>query len=430
VTAYAAFIAGKERRHLPIGIDVNVTDVHPMLHPWQAELVVWATKVGRAAVWADTGLGKTVIQVEWLRLMAKRGLIIAPLAVCAQTIREAAKVGVAVTYLREGGADLAPGMYITNYEVADRFDPAGLDAVVLDEASILKQSTGKTRTLLIKHFAPVAYRLACTATPAPNDTEELTSQAEFLGVIPRQEMLAAYFVHDQDGWRVKKHARRSMYAWISSWAVAIRRPSDMGYPDDGYALPGLEIHSHLLDVDVVPEGQLFATDIGGVGGRSRVRKATLAARVEKAVELVRQDTDQWVIWVGLNDEQDALLKLLGTESRSIDGRTPLDDRITINEDWIAGKFRVLLVKPGMYSFGMNWQHCAQMAFVGLSDSYESYYQCIRRCFRYGQTRIVHAHVVLSQLEGQIAANVRRKESEAASTTAALVAEMRAARDAA
>jgi hypothetical protein len=216
-----------------------------------------------------------------------------------------------------------------------------------------------------------------------------------------------------------------MFAWMSTWAVAIRRPSDMGYPDDGYQLPGLNITPHLLPVDVAPEGQLFATDLGGVGGRAAVRRATLDARCDFAVELVsREPGEPWLIWCGLNDEQDAIVAALGDRCRSIDGRTPVEQRVDIDDAWRRGDFPVLVVKPGMYSTGMNWQHCARMAFVGLNDSYEAYYQAIRRCYRYGQTRVVEAHIVLSELEGQIAANVRRKEREAARTTAELVAAMR------
>lgn len=264
-TTYADFLSTKQRRVGIAGPQISPTDVHPMLHDWQIELVRWAVRKGRAALWADTGLGKTVMQVEWARLSGERCLIVAPLAVCAQTVREAARVGVHAAYVRSDADATGPGLWVTNYEMVRHFDPSMLDAVVLDEASILKQSDGKTRTMLIGHFACVPRRLACTATPAPNDPEELTNQAEFLGVMPRVEMLAAYFVHDDEGWRLKGHARRPMYEWMSSWAVALRKPSDMGYPDDGYDLPGLTITPHLLPVDIEVEGQLFATDLGGRG---------------------------------------------------------------------------------------------------------------------------------------------------------------------
>lgn len=201
--SYQEFLARKAARAPQGGRRVSALDMHPMLHPWQAEIVQWACRVGRAAIWADTGLGKTVMQVQWATLMGTTALIVAPLAVTAQTVREAAKIGVAARYVRDGSDITGPGVWVTNYEMVDRFDPAKIDAVVLDEASILKQSDGKTRTKLIKHFALTPYRLSCTATPAPNDPEELTNQAEFLGHMTRTHMLAAYFVHDDQGWRLK-----------------------------------------------------------------------------------------------------------------------------------------------------------------------------------------------------------------------------------
>lgn len=421
---YLEFLASKRRQVPRVGIDVTPADVHPTLHPWQAEIVCWAAGVGLAAIWADTGLGKTFMQVEWARLSGDTSLIVAPLAVCQQTVREAAKLGVTARYVRDGSEVTGPGMYITNYEMIQHFAASLFDAVVLDESSILKNSAGAMRTLLIEHFRTVPRRLSCTATPAPNDPEELTSQAEFLGVMTRVEMLAAYFVHDSDaGWRLKGHARGPMFRWMASWALAIRRPSDMGYDDDGYDLPGLSIREHLLPIDVVPEGQLFATDIGGVGGRAAVRKATAEARCRKVAELVgAEPTEPWVLWAGLNSEADMLADLI-PGAVNVHGSMSPEDKAAALLGFADGEFRVLITKPSLASFGLNWQHCARMAFVGLSDSYEQYYQAIRRCYRYGQTRVVHAHVVLSDLEGQIAANIRRKEAEAARSTTQLVAAM-------
>jgi hypothetical protein len=426
VTTYADFLARKQRTVQAVGRDVAPEDVHPMLHEWQRRIVAWAVRTGRAALWEDTGLGKTVQQIEWARLSGERSLIVAPLAVCGQTVREAAKVGVEARYVR-GDADAAgPGVWVTNYEMASRFAPDGLDAVVLDEASILKQSDGKTRTALISHFRPVKHRLACTATPAPNDVEELTNQAEFLGVTSRVEMLAAYFVHDSDGWRMKGHAREPMFRWMASWAVALRRPSDIGGDDDGYDLPGLDIEAHRLPVDEVPEGQLFAVDLGGVGGRAKVRKQTMSARCEKAAELINAEPDEpWVVWCGLNDEARDIARLV-PGAVNVEGSWSPEAKADAFLRFADGGIRVMVTKPSIAAFGLNWQHCARMVFVGLSDSYESYYQAIRRCYRYGQTRPVRAHIVVSELESQIAANVARKEREAAHTMAALVERMRAA----
>jgi hypothetical protein len=424
---YADFLARKAKAAPTFGQAIDSTEVHPRLHDWQREIVAWAVRTGRAAIWADTGLGKTLMQVEWARLSGDTALIVAPLAVCTQTVREAATVGVSAHYIRDASQMTGPGLYVTNYEMVDHFDADLFDAVVLDEASILKQSDGKTRTKLITHFADVPRRLACTATPAPNDIEELTNQAEFLGRSSRVNMLAAYFVHDSDqGWRLKGHAHAPMFKWMTSWAVALRRPSDIGYSDEGYDLPGLEILPHLLPVDITPDDQLFATDLGGVGGRAQIRRQTLESRCRKAADLVAAEPDEpWLLWCGLNDEAEMLARLI-PDSVNVHGGWSPEDKAAALLGFADGTIRVLITKPSIAAFGLNWQHCARMAFVGLSDSYEAYYQAIRRCYRYGQTRIVHAHIVLSDLEGQIAVNIARKEREASSITAGLVAEMRAA----
>lgn len=424
--SYQDFLARKKSRATNEGI--AVTQVHPFLHQWQGEIVAWAARVGRAAMWADTGLGKTVMQIEWLRHMTGDdgiGLIAAPLAVCHQTVREGKKIGASLTYTREMPA--SPGLYVTNYEMLSRFDPSDVSAFVLDEASILKNSSGATRTALIEWAESVPYRLACTATPAPNDPEELTNYAEFLGHMSRTHMLAAYYIHDADGWRLKGHGRRPMYQWMSSWAIALRKPSDMGGSDDGYNLPGLEIIPQVVHVEMEAEGQLFATDLGGVGGRAKIRKQTLDARVQRAAEIIASEPDEpWLIWCGLNDEADAIAKATGAVN--VHGSLSPDEKADALLGFADGRIKRLVTKPGIASQGLNYQHCARMVFVGLSDSYEQYYQAIRRCYRYGQQRIVHAHIVLSELEGQIAANVARKEREASHIAAALVAEMQASRE--
>lgn len=420
MTTYAEFLARKHARVETEGRNVSSSEVHPSLHPWQNELVRWSVRTSRAAIWADTGLGKTRMQLEWARLSGRSALIIAPLAVCQQTIREAAGLGIRADYIRELDAVDEPGMWVTNYENVAKCNPHNFDAVVLDESSILKQSDGKTRTMLIDWARDIPHRLACSATPAPNDPEELTSQAEWLGRMTRTHMLAAYFIHDQDGWRLKGHGRAPMFEWMSQWAVALRRPSDMGGDDTGYVLPGLNIRSHLLPVDVVPDGQLFATEIGGVTGRAQVRRQTLAARVARASEIVAAEPDEpWLLWCGLNDEATALADAI-PGAVNVHGSLDPDEKARLLLAFSDGEIRTLITKPQIASLGMNWQHCARMAFVGLGDSYEQYYQAIRRCYRYGQSRVVDAHVILSDLESQIADNVRAKERQASEVTDALI----------
>lgn len=420
MTTYAQFLAAKESKENLSGPTVSDQAVNKTLHAWQRSIVKWAVETRRAAIWADTGLGKTFMMVEWCRLSGSTCLIVAPLAVCQQTIREASKLGVKARFAYHGDDITEPGLWVTNYERVGTIDTAHIDAVALDESSILKQSTGKTRTMLIEHFQSVPARLACSATPAPNDPEELTNQAEFLGRMARNHMLAAYFVHDQDGWRLKGHAIDPMIEWMSSWAVAIRRPSDIGGDDTGYDLPGLTITPHYVTADVDTDGQLFATELGGVSGRAHVRRQTLDARVAKASSLVESEPDEpWVLWVGMNAESDALAAAI-EGSVNIHGSLDPDEKARLLMGFSDGEYRVLITKPSIASMGMNWQHCARMAFVGLGDSYEQYYQSLRRCYRYGQARVVEAHIVLSDLESQIADNVARKERQASVITAALI----------
>lgn len=425
--SYAEFLARKHSTADKPGRTITTNDIHASLHDWQKEIVQWAVETSRAAIWADTGLGKSRMQLEWARLSADTSLVVAPLAVCAQTVREAEKIGITARYVRSGDEITGPGVWITNYEMVPHFDPTMIGAVALDESSILKQSDGKTRTMLIEHFRDVPHRLACSATPAPNDPEELTNQAEFLGRMTRTHMLAAYFVHDADGWRLKGHARAPMMRWMAQWAIALTRPSDMGGDDTGYNLPGLDIHTHLLPVEIIPDDQLFATEIGGVQGRADVRRRTLDARVAKTAELVASEPGEpWILWCGMNAEAEALTRSI-PGAVNVHGSLDPDEKARLLLGFADGDFRIMVTKPSIASQGLNYQHCARMAFVGLGDSYESYYQAIRRCYRYGQTRVVDAHVVLSELESQIADNVKRKERQASTITAELINEMKIAR---
>ncbi len=416
---YEAFLARKQRSAAAVGRQsVECKDIHPILHDWQAEISAWAVRRGRAALFADCGLGKTFMQLEGARLIADRSLIVAPLSVARQTVREAAKLDSEVTYARTGTAAVGAGVWITHYEMVDRFDLSTFEAVVLDESSILKNVDGKTRQRLTSSMAGVPYRLACTATPAPNDVAELCNHAEFLGVMPRAEMLAAFFVHDEIGWRLKGHAVEPMYRWMGSWSCALRKPSDIGYADDGYELPPLHIHEARVDGDIEAEGQMFATDLGGVGGRQRVRRVTLDARCERAIELCA-DAGQWIVWCGLNDEAKAIARAVDGAVNVPGAWTP-DQKAEALEAFQDGSIRVLVTKPSIAGFGMNFQNCHRMVFVGLNDSWESYYQAIRRCYRFGQTQDVHVYVVVSQLEHQIVVNIRRKEAEAQFSASALV----------
>lgn len=402
------------------GIEVDASALHPALFPWQREIARWALRKGRAALFEDTGLGKTIQQLSWAQHAAERTLILAPLAVAQQTVREGARWGIPVVYARSQ-ADAAPsGITVTNYEMASHFDAAAFGAVVLDESSILKAHDGKTRTRLIEQFRQTPMRLCCTATPAPNDIAELANHAEFLGILSRPEMLATFFVHDDEGWRLKGHAREPFYRWLASWGMSIKRPSDLGYDDDGYDLPRLSIEPVIVPVDYTPPGQLFFTQLKGITDRTRVRRETLWARAAAAADLVNAEPDEsWLCWVGLNDEGQALASLIpGAEV--VEGQQSVEEKTERLLGFMIGDPRVLISKVAISGHGMNYQHCARMVFVGLSDSFEAYYQAIRRCWRYGQVRPVRVFIVLTEPEEAIYQNVLRKEAEAEAMSRELV----------
>lgn len=422
IATYHEFLARKEMRHPPTGVDVILDPGETAhMHDWQRRIVQWALHRGRAAVFADTGLGKSRMQVAWAHHVAERSLIIAPLSVARQTIGEAGRIGVPVRYVRSP-ADVEPGVSITNYEMAHHFDPSTFGAVALDESSILKCFTGSMRTALIRQWADTPYRSSWSATPAPNDVTELCNQAEFLGVMPRNEMLAAFFVHDDDGWRLKRHAVDPMFRWMTTWALAARRPSDIGGDDTAYQLPPLRIHPEVIDVAAEVDGQLFATELGGVGGRAAVRRSTLDDRVARSVELAGRG-GQWIVWCGLNAEAEKVAANVDGAVNVEGSQTP-DFKADAFAAFQDGEIRVLVTKPSIAGFGMNFQNAHQMVFVGLSDSWESYYQCVRRCWRFGQISPVDVHIVVSRLEQQIIDNVRRKEHEVTAWTARLVTHMR------
>lgn len=425
--SYADFLATKRRVVRDAGHTIDPATVHPSLFPFQRDLTAWSLRKGRAALFADTGLGKTYMQAEWARLTGERTIILAPLGVTAQTVRLANEaLGIDITYARHQG-EVGP-ITITNYERLDRFDLSSFGAVVLDESSILKSFSGVTKKALVKGFAETPYRLCCTATPAPNDLEELCNHADFLGWMKPSEMRSTFFIADSRGefmrYRLKRHAREAFFRWLASWAMAVRLPSDLGYDDGDFVLPGLDVVGHFVDSAYQPEGRLFATELRGVTESAAVRRATLGARVDRAVELVAAEPDEpWLIWCGLNDESSALTAAI-PGAVEVRGNDDPDDKAARLLDFAEGRLRVLVTKPSIAGYGLNFQRCARMAFVGLGYSYELYYQAIRRCYRFGQKRPVIAHVVLSEAERSILDTVQAKERQAAELSGGLLAEVR------
>jgi hypothetical protein len=428
--AYSQFLASKDHTFTGVGIPCTIEDVNPDLFEFQRHIVAWAVRKGCAAIWADTGLGKTRMQVEWARLLTEQGgraLILAPLAVAHQTIREASAIGVDVEYVRNAQevTDSPSRIVICNYDRLDSLDPSAFTAVVLDESSILKAFTGVTKRALVESFKATPYRLSCSATPAPNDIEELCNHADFLGVMAPQEMRSTFFIADSRGqfmrYRLKGHAESAFYSWLASWAIACRTPSDLGFDDSGYILPPLHIDAHFVESGWTPEGELFTARLNGITGRSQVRKATLDERVAKAVELVESEADeQWLIWCGMNAESTALAQGIDGAVEVV-GSDTSDVKAERLADFAEGRTRYLVTKTSIAGMGLNFQSCARMVFVGLSDSYEQYYQAIRRCYRFGQAREVHAHIVLADVEESIYLNVLDKEHTAKATSTGLIA---------
>ncbi len=417
---YDSFLGMKRFTDKETGIEPSPTS--EMLFPFQSDIVRWALKRGRAAIFADCGMGKTAMQLEWARQIPGRVLIAAPLAVSSQTVREGAKFGVDVTY---GTDDTGERIMVTNYERLENFDPAQFHGIVLDESSILKNYTGKFRNYIIDQWGRVPFRLAATATPAPNDYMELGNHAEFLGTMTRTEMLAHFFVHDggeTQSWRLKGHAESEFWKWLASWAVMIRRPSDLGYDDGGFVLPDLNIHQCTIESEQKINGFLFNVEALTLQERQQARKQTTNHRVKAAAEMVNASDEPWLVWCNLNDESDALAKSIpdAVEVKGVDSQQVKEDRLL---GFSEGRYRVLVTKPSIAGFGMNWQHCPNMAFVGLSDSYEQFYQAVRRCWRFGQKRPVHAHIITADIEGAVVKNIERKEADAMRMAAEMVKHM-------
>jgi len=423
--SYAEFLAEKTPRVELAGKEPG--ELPALLFPWQADIVRWAVRLGRAAIFSDCGTGKSLMQLAWAQQFAGRVLIVAPIAVAEQTIDEAKKIGITVRRVYE--PDNEPGISITNYERLKKFVGVPYDAMVCDESSILKGLDSATRNLLLESFTSIPRRLCCTATPAPNDIAELANHAEFLGAMSRVEMLATFFVHDSDGagaggWRLKGHASEAMYKWLAKWSVYVRRPSDLGYADDGYELPPLEVTDEPVETDWKPDGMLLPVGLGGIGKRTEVRRYTMQGRIARAAEIIRSTSDQWLVWCGLNDEGQELARELGDDCALVEGKDSEEHKIDAVRRFKAGEVRVLISKARMFGFGLNFQNCHRVLFLGIGDSYEQYYQAIRRCWRFGQKQPVDVRIVVSTAEGEIAANVKAKEAEAERTAAGVVSAMR------
>lgn len=409
---YEKFIESKSITVASVGINVDKAELNSMLFEFQKDIVRWALGKGRAAIFADCGLGKTIMQLEWADQIRKRTkgkvIIIAPLAVSKQTEREGEKFGIKVQICEDMKEVTADAVNITNYEKLGKFNADDFIAVVLDESSIIKSYTGKIRNQIIEMFGNTPYKLACTATPAPNDYMELGNHSEFLGVMTRAEMLAMYFVHDggqTSKWRLKGHAQSLFWKWLASWCVVIDNPKKLGYEIEGYELPKLNIHEIVVDSSVSICETLSLTE------RRQARRDSLNLRCEKAAELVNSSDEIWLVWCDLNDEANLAKKLI-QGSVNVEGSDNDEYKSNSMLEFAHGNIKCLITKPKIAGYGMNWQRCNKMIFLGLSDSFESYYQAIRRCWRFGQKNDVDVYVIISYCEGAVISNIQRKQDEA------------------
>lgn len=412
MSKYTDFLNTKTITFRGAGLDCAQSRLHQSLFAFQKDIVCRALKCGRFAVFADCGLGKSRIQLEWARIVCEETggnvLIVAPLSVAEQTKREAELIGIDAAVCRTAD-DLRGGVNITNYEMIHKFDPAAFNGIVLDESSILKSYDGKTRKLITDFADGMSYRLACTATPAPNDTVELINHAEFLGIMRGKEMLALFFRQDGNtthAWRLKRHAEGDFWKWISSWAVAIRKPSDLGYPDDRFILPPLNVAQVTVGGD---DG--FTEEAKTLQERRNARRESMPSRIAQVAQMVNASSDQWILWCDLNAESVALTSAIA-DAVEITGSDSSDTKLERMAAFISGEARVLVSKPSICGFGVNLQNCHNVAFVGLSDSWEQYYQAIRRCWRFGQKNAVDCYIITSAAEGAVLRNIERKESSA------------------
>lgn len=431
MTEYEKFIAGKTEGIIPEGIECG--KLHKSLFGFQKQVVKRALGVGRFAVWADCGLGKTRMQLSWASQIPGNVLIVAPLAVAQQTVKEGKEICIAVRYCRDQD-DVRPGITITNYQMLHRFDPSKFKGVALDESSIVKGVDGKTRAKLFSDFRNTPYKTCYTATPSPNDFMEIGSHAEFLGICTYFEMLSMFFVHDggeTSKWRLKKHAEDEFWKWVCSWAVMFRKPSDLGFDDDGFILPEIEYINHTVESDWQKKGYsgLLPYVAGDLRERIAARKHSVSERVDYCAKLVDKTdpSEPWLFWCNLNSEANALEKAI-PRAMQVSGSDSIEEKEKKLWDFTNGTRLRMISKPSICGHGLNWQHCANIAFVGLSDSWEQFYQAVRRCWRFGQKRKVKVHIIVSSAEGAVLRNIMRKEADAERMMANMVRVMQTAQE--
>ena len=416
---YKAFLARKHVRNKQCGIDVPPSKLNPKLKDWQALLTRWALRCGRAALFEGVGLGKTFQQLTWAEHIVaatnSRVILFCPLAVQRQTSRESEKfnIGVAVKVVESQAEVAGPGIYVTNYDKLHLFDASQFVGVVLDESSILKSFTGATKRELCKSFAGHQYKLACTATPSPNDLLELGNQSEFLGVMPSNEMIARWFINDGKSvgkYHLRGHGAKDYWRWVASWAACISSPADIGYDSTGYTLPPLNAVEHVIE-SRVPAGMLFNAGNDSISATEvhREKRDNLQSRADVAADLANGNDESWVVWVDTDYEADALAERI-PDAVEVRGSMPNGKKLELLESFSSGESRVIVTKSRIAGYGLNWQHCHNMTwFAGYS--WEQFHQAIGRLRRFGQTKVVNVHIVRTENEGSIVETIRRKEKQ-------------------
>lgn len=409
---YHEFIVKKTQLARPSGFEPDESVYPNNIKDHQRAAVSWACRRARAAMFHDTGLGKTLTQLTWADQVARYTempvLIIAPLAVSYQTSMEASRFGLSCTVVNSIEEVTGPDVYVTNYEKSHKFRMSTFAGIVLDESSILKGLHGKLRKYLTTECRDIPYKLSCTATPSPNDFIELGTQCEWLGIMSQVEMLSMFFTHDgseTQKWRLKGHAKQRFWEWLSTWSMFLLSPADLGFDGSEYRLPPIKYHNHVIETE--PNGSLFVEPAEGLLERNRARKDSISARCRKAAEIVNDISEPVAVWCHLNDESRLLTELIDG-AVEVTGADDPEHKTTSMLRFANGEIKAIVSKPKIAGFGMNWQISHHCVFVGLSDSWESFYQAIRREWRFGQEHSVHVHIISADTEGLVVENIRRK----------------------
>lgn len=402
-TEYEKFLESKKKTFISSGFDIEESELNPMMKDFQKYGVKIALKKGKFAFFFDCGLGKTFCMLEWSRLVSEhtkgKVLILAPLAIVEQTKRESIKFGISIDVFD-----------ITNYDQLKNIDTSLYSGVVLDESSILKGRDGKLSKLIIESFRNTPYKLACTATPSPNDHMELGQHSEFLGGMTYLEMLAMYFVHDggeTSKWRLRKHAVDDFWKYVATWSMAIDNPSTLGFMSDGYNLPEIEYIEHIINVEnntqtLFGDVAVSATDI------HKDLKRSFDCRIKKTIELVNSNNEQWIIWALSNDETNTLKKML-PESINVQGSDKPEYKAKHLNGFANNDFRVLITKTSIASMGMNYQNCHNMVFMSYDFKFEQFYQAVRRCYRFGQINKVKVHLLIPESQVNVRKTILEKQ---------------------